>query len=70
MAKKSKEPANTGATVSRRAVLQGISLSGFALPLLQFLIPFGGKAQAAEQKSGTVTEEVKMADQVAKKQWS
>ena len=67
MAKKSKELAITGATVSRRAVLQGISLAGLALPLMQFLTPSECKAQGAEQKPGTVTEEAKMADQVAKK---
>ena len=53
--------------MSRRAVLQGISLASFALPLMQFLTPFGAKAQAAEQKSGTTTEEGKMADQTLKK---
>ena len=67
MAKKNKEPAIRGKTVSRRAVLQGISLAGLALPLMQFLTPFGGKAQAAEQKSRTITEESKMADQTPKK---
>src|SRR5207244_4863945 len=66
-AKKNKEPAIGRETVSRRAVLQGISLAGLALPLMQFLTPFGGKAQAAEQKSGTITEESKMADQTPKK---
>src|SRR5215468_4341148 len=64
MAKKSKEPAIRG--VSRRAVLQGISLAGLALPLIQFLTPSECKAQGAEQKPGTVTAEVNMADQVAK----
>ena len=63
MAKKNKEPAIRGKTVSRRAVLQGISLAGLALPLMQFLTPSEGKAQGAEQKSGTITEESKMADQ-------
>ena len=63
MAKKNKEPAIRGETVSRRAVLQGISLAGLALPLMQFLTPSEGKAQGAEQKSGTITEESKMADQ-------
>ena len=53
--------------MSRRAVLQGISLAGLALPLMQFLTPAECKAQGAEQKPGTVTEEAKMADQVAKK---
>jgi nicotinamidase-related amidase len=67
MAKKNKEPAIRGRTVSRRAVLQGISLAGLALPLMQFLTPSECKAQGAEQKPGTVTEEAKMADQVAKK---
>src|SRR5262244_3230888 len=66
MAKKNKEPAIRGRTVSRRAVLQGISLAGLALPM-QFLTPSECKAQGAEQKPGTVTEEAKMADQVAKK---
>src|SRR5215470_518914 len=67
MAKKSKDPVIRGKTVSRRAVLQGISLAGLALPLMQFL-PFSeSKAQGAEQKPETVTEGAKMADQVAKK---
>src|SRR5438045_5568999 len=67
MAKKNKEPAIRGETVSRRAVLQGISLAGLALPLMQFLTPSEGKAQGAEQKSGTIKEESKMADQTPKK---
>jgi nicotinamidase-related amidase len=67
MAKETKELSTGEKTVSRRAVLQGISLGGLALPLIQFLIPFGGKAQGAEQKSGTITEEGKMADQTPKK---
>src|SRR6266545_7887682 len=43
---------------------------GFHSPALRFpyyLTPFGAKAQAAEQKSGTITEEGKMADQTPKK---
>jgi nicotinamidase-related amidase len=67
MAKKTKQPAIRGETVSRRAVLQRISLAGLALPLMQFLTPSGGKVQGAEQKSGTITEERKMADQTPKK---
>jgi nicotinamidase/pyrazinamidase len=67
MAKKSKEPATRAQTVSRRAVLKGISLSGVALPLMQFLPLSESEAQGAEQKPGRVTEEAKMADQVPKK---
>src|SRR5262245_46276554 len=67
IAKKSTEPTIKGETISRRAVLQGISLAGLAIPLMQFLTPSERKAQAADQKPGTVTEEAKMADQVAKK---
>src|SRR4030095_10791016 len=41
--------------------------AGLALPLMQFLTPFEGEAQGAEQKSGTITEESKMAEQTPKK---
>jgi nicotinamidase-related amidase len=67
MAKKKQKPAIEGETVSRRAVLQGISLASLALPLMPFLNPSGGRAQGAEQKSGTIREENKMADETPKK---
>src|SRR5262245_60667724 len=67
MAKKSHEPEITGETLSRRAVLQGISLASLAIPLMQLLPLAEEDARGAETKSGTITEEAKMAEQAAKK---